>query len=215
MTANRRSNIFSALVRMPAGTRPSCLNSFSWILKLPKVDGLQVLRAIRADERTARLPVVIFTSSNEEEDLIRGYELGANSFVRKPLDPGQFITAAKQLGLYWTVLNQVARVLLIDAHEVVRDGLKRILDDQPGSKAFGEAANAHEALRQVREKEWDIVVLDFALGGRSGLDALKEIKQARPNLPVLVLSAYLSSNMPGVPLRRGPPGTLPKKARVC
>jgi len=77
-------------------------------LKLPKVDGLQVLQKIRADGRTRRLPVVVFTSSSEEEDLIRSYDLGANSYVRKPVDFEQFMDAARQLGLYWLVLNQAA-----------------------------------------------------------------------------------------------------------
>ena len=77
-------------------------------LKLPKVDGLEVLRKIRADERTRRLPVVVFTSSTEEEDMIKSYNLGANSYVRKPVDFEQFLDATKQLGLYWLVLNQVA-----------------------------------------------------------------------------------------------------------
>ena len=77
-------------------------------LKLPKVDGLQVLEAIRADERTRRLPVVIFTSSGEEEDLVNSYNLGANSYVRKPVEFEQFLEATRQLGLYWLVLNQVA-----------------------------------------------------------------------------------------------------------
>jgi two-component system response regulator len=77
-------------------------------LKLPKVDGLEVLRKIRAEERTRRLPVVVFTSSTEEEDMIKSYNLGANSYVRKPVDFEQFLEATKQLGLYWLVLNQVA-----------------------------------------------------------------------------------------------------------
>ena len=75
-------------------------------LKLPKVNGLEVLRAVRADPRTRRLPVVILSSSNEDQDLINSYDLGANSYVRKPVDFAQFLDAARQLGLYWLVLNQ-------------------------------------------------------------------------------------------------------------
>lgn len=75
-------------------------------LKLPKVDGLEVLRQVRADPRTCRLPVVILTSSQEDEDLIRGYDLKANSYVRKPVDSTQFVDAIRQLQLYWLVLNE-------------------------------------------------------------------------------------------------------------
>jgi len=74
-------------------------------LKLPKLDGLEVLRRVRADERTRLLPVVILTSSDEDQDLIRGYSLGANSYVRKPVDFTQFTEAVRHLGLYWLVLN--------------------------------------------------------------------------------------------------------------
>ena len=76
-------------------------------LKLPKIDGLEVLRQLRADPRTKLLPVVILTSSKEQEDLIRGYSLGANSYVRKPIDFNQFIEAMQQLGMYWLILNEV------------------------------------------------------------------------------------------------------------
>jgi two-component system response regulator len=75
-------------------------------LKLPKIDGLEVLRRIRADERTQLLPVVILTSSREDQDRIKGYKLGANSYVRKPVDFNQFLEAMRQLGLYWLVLNE-------------------------------------------------------------------------------------------------------------
>ncbi len=75
-------------------------------LKLPKIDGLEVLRRVRADERTRLLPVVILTSSNEEQDMIRGYGYGANSYVRKPIDFNEFVEAVHQLGLYWLLLNE-------------------------------------------------------------------------------------------------------------
>jgi two-component system response regulator len=77
-------------------------------LKLPKIDGLEVLREIRNDERTKLLPVVVLTSSLEDRDLIQSYGLGANSYVRKPVDFNQFVDAVKQLGLYWLVINQPA-----------------------------------------------------------------------------------------------------------
>lgn len=75
-------------------------------LKLPKVDGLDVLRRLRADARTKLVPVVILTSSKEEQDLTSGYALGANSYIRKPVDFPQFTEAIRQLGLYWLVLNE-------------------------------------------------------------------------------------------------------------
>ena len=75
-------------------------------LKLPKVDGLEVLRRIRGDERTKRLPVVIVTSSKQDKDLLDGYELGANSYVRKPIDFQEFAEAIKQLGNYWLQVNE-------------------------------------------------------------------------------------------------------------
>jgi two-component system response regulator len=75
-------------------------------LRLPKMDGLEVLRRMRADKRTRLLPVVVLTSSDEESDIVESYRLGANSYVRKPVDFAQFCEAARQLGLYWLILNQ-------------------------------------------------------------------------------------------------------------
>jgi DNA-binding response OmpR family regulator len=75
-------------------------------LKLPRVDGLEVLRRLRGDSRTELLPVVILTSSKEEQDVVNGYKLGANSYIRKPVDFTQFVEAVRQLGLYWLVMNE-------------------------------------------------------------------------------------------------------------
>ena len=75
-------------------------------LKLPKLNGLQVLERLRADERTKLTPVIILTSSKEEQDLIRGYQSGANSYVRKPVDFNQFVEAVRHIGLYWLLINE-------------------------------------------------------------------------------------------------------------
>ena len=75
-------------------------------IKLPKVDGIEVLRQIRADERTKLLPIVILTSSREESDLINGYKMGCNSYVRKPVEFEEFSKAIRELGLYWLLLNE-------------------------------------------------------------------------------------------------------------
>lgn len=79
-------------------------------LKLPKVEGLEVLRQIRANERTHKLPVVVLTSSSEEGDIIGSYDLGANSYVRKPVETDKFTEAIRQLGMYWAVVNELPEV---------------------------------------------------------------------------------------------------------
>ena len=92
-----------------AGRDPTVLPQVVLLdLKLPKVGGIEVLRAVRDDPRTKRLPVVLLTSSKEDQDLIAGYNLGANSYVVKPVDAAQFVEAVRQLGLYWLVLNEAA-----------------------------------------------------------------------------------------------------------
>jgi DNA-binding NarL/FixJ family response regulator len=84
----------------------------------------------------------------------------------------------------------MVRILLVDDHAVVRDGIKRIFDERPGEALFGEASSAQEALQLARERHWDVVVLDISLGGRNGLEVLQEMKRAHPRLPVLILTMH-------------------------
>jgi DNA-binding NarL/FixJ family response regulator len=82
------------------------------------------------------------------------------------------------------------KILIVDDHEVVREGVKKILGEQPSAATFGEASTAPEAIRLVREQDWDVVVLDLSVGDRGGMEVLKELKQIRPRLPVLILSMH-------------------------
>ena len=83
-----------------------------------------------------------------------------------------------------------ARILIIDDHALVRDGMKRIIEDQSRSAVFGEAGTPEEALARLREQDWDVIILDISLGGRSGLDLIRDIRELRPGTPVLVLSMH-------------------------
>jgi two-component system invasion response regulator UvrY len=102
------------------------------------------------------------------------------------------------------------KVLIVDDHVVVREGVKGIFDEQPGEAAFGEASTAQEALKLVREEKWDAVVLDISLGGRSGLDVLKELKQIRPRLPVLILTMHSEEQYVRRAFRAGAAGYITK-----
>jgi len=102
------------------------------------------------------------------------------------------------------------RILLIDDHEVVRAGVKRIFDKQPGTATFGEASTAAEALELIRTQNWDVAVLDISLSGRDGLEVLKELKQIRPRLPVLILSMHSEELFARRALKAGASGYLTK-----
>jgi two-component system, NarL family, invasion response regulator UvrY len=102
------------------------------------------------------------------------------------------------------------KILIVDDHEVLRDGVKRIFDKHSGTAIFGEASTVQEALRLVREQEWDIVVLDISLGDRSGLEVLKELKQIRPRLPVLILSMHSGEQFARRALKAGASGYITK-----
>lgn len=104
------------------------------------------------------------------------------------------------------------RILLIDDHEVLRDGVKRIFDKQPGAPVFGEASTGPEALKLAREQDWDVAVLDLSLGGRDGLEVLKELKKIRPRLPVLILSMHSEELFARRALKAGAAGYVTKNS---
>ena len=101
------------------------------------------------------------------------------------------------------------KILIVDDHEVLRDGVKRIFDNQPDT-VFGEASTVPEAFRLVREQDWDVVVLDISLGDRSGLEVLKELKQIRPHLPVLILSLHSEEQFARRAFKAGAAGYITK-----
>ena len=102
------------------------------------------------------------------------------------------------------------RILIVDDHEVLRDGVKRIFDKQPGTTIFGEASTIQEALGLVREQDWDVVMLDISLGDRSGLEVLKELKRIRPRLPVLILSMHSEEQFARRAFKAGAAGYITK-----
>jgi two-component system, NarL family, invasion response regulator UvrY len=102
------------------------------------------------------------------------------------------------------------RILIVDDHEVLRDGVKGIFDKQPGTIIFGEAGTVQEALGLVREQDWDVVVLDISLGDRSGLEVLKELKRIRPGLPVLILSMHSEKQFARRAFKTGAAGYITK-----
>jgi DNA-binding NarL/FixJ family response regulator len=102
------------------------------------------------------------------------------------------------------------RILIVDDHVVVRDGVKKIFDEKPDEAVFGEASTAQEALTLVRERNWDVVVLDISLGQRSGLEVLQEVKQLRPKLPVLILSMHAEEQYARRAFKAGAAGYITK-----
>jgi DNA-binding NarL/FixJ family response regulator len=107
-------------------------------------------------------------------------------------------------------VESMKNILIVDDHEVLREGVKRVFDKQIGTVSFGEASTLQEVLKLVREQEWDIVILDISLGDRSGLEVLKELKQVRPRLPVLILSMHSEEQFARRAFKAGASGYITK-----
>jgi DNA-binding NarL/FixJ family response regulator len=142
-------------------------------------------------------------------DIIGAPGHGAEVVVRLPLGSESPRRTSPANG------ETVRRVLLVDDHQVVRDGVKSILHEQIGSVVFGEASTAADAMMLAREQEWDLAVVDISLGRRNGLDVVRDIKQLRPRLPVLVLSMHAEEQYGRRAFRAGATGYITKdKSRV-
>ena len=184
-------------------------------LNLPKLDGLQVLERLRADERTRLVPVVILTSSKEEQDMIRGYRHGANSYVRKPVDFNAFVDAVRQIGLYWLLINEMppsnvavaAQWPLRQSRPDMNSKTVKVLliEDNPDDAALirrklGKAVNSRftvipamklaEGLEQFSKAAPDVILSDLGLPDSHGLDTVTKILCDAPHIPLVVLSGF-------------------------
>jgi two-component system cell cycle sensor histidine kinase/response regulator CckA len=185
-------------------------------LKLPKIDGLDVLRRIRSDPRTRLLPVVMLTSSKEEQDLIESYRLGANSYVRKPVDFNEFVAAVTQLGLYWLALNRLApapgssavreklRVLILEDSEDDALLLVRKLSKEGNYETFHLRVDSLAALKAALEKqEWDIVISDHSMPQFTAISALDELHKRGLDIPVIILSGAIEPSAAVAAMKAG------------
>ena len=166
-----------------------------------------MLRRLRADDRTKLLPVVILTSSKEEQDLIQGYALGANSYIRKPVDFDKFIEAIRQLGLYWLVLNEASaggsgklmanllRVLLVEDSEDDARLLVRELQRHGYEAACKRVDTAEEMRSALETQEWDLVIADYNMPRFTAPAALALLQGTGLDLPFIIVSGSVGEEV--------------------
>jgi len=171
-------------------------------LDLQKIDGLEVLQRLHNNERTNLLPLVAFTSSEDNRDLTDYYQLGVNSFIRKPADPAQFDEIIRQLDQYWLVLNESPpqekefrnkpiRVLIVEDSDDDALLLVRQLK-KDGYRPTYDQVDTAEAMRNALEKQtWDVILCDNSMPGFSAFDALGIYNEKRLDLPFIIVSGAI------------------------
>ena len=177
-------------------------------LKLPKVDGLEVLQQIKSDERLKLIPVVVLTSSHEEKDMMRSYKLGVNAYVVKPVDFHEFVNAVKELGVFWAVINRAAagqheegavtsplRILLLEDSTTDAELIQELLEADHFVCEVTRVQTRAEFLAALEDGEIDLILADYKLPSFDGLSALKLTLSARPDLPFIFVSGSLGEEI--------------------
>jgi len=183
-------------------------------LNLQELDSLEVLRRLHNDERTTRLPLVAFISSDDDRDLTDYYQLGVNSLVRKPADPAQFDEIIRQLDQYWMVLNEspppekefrnkAIRILIVEdsdddalllVRQLKKDGYRPIYDRVDTAEAMWKA---------VEKQTWDVILCDYSIPGFSAFDALDIYKEKRLDLPFIIVTGAIAYKNASEIMREG------------
>ena len=177
-------------------------------LKLPKVDGLEVLQQIKSDDRLKMIPVVVLTSSHEEKDMMRSYELGVNAYVVKPVDFHEFVNAVKELGVFWAVDQRAAagqreegavtsplRILLLEDDPHDAELIQELLEADHVVCEVTRVQTRAEFVAALEDAGIDLILADYKLPSFDGLSALKIALSERPDLPFIFVSGTLGEEV--------------------